>query len=117
MISARPETDYPSLCGRRCFGYDGRFYPGGFLPLDRGSFMQAEEIKSMIEQGLPDATVEVSGDDGVHFEAVIVSPAFAGKRTLERHRMVYTALGSKMGGDIHALSMRTLAPGEPSGES
>lgn len=74
--------------------------------------MQAEDIKAMIEQGLPDATVEVFGDDGVHFEAVIVSSSFTGKRTLERHRMVYTALGSKMGGDIHALSMRTLTPDE-----
>ncbi|HEX6929408.1 MAG TPA: BolA/IbaG family iron-sulfur metabolism protein [Gammaproteobacteria bacterium] len=74
--------------------------------------MTAGEIRAMIEQGLPGADVEVSGDDGVHFDAKIISPSFAGKRTLERHRMVYAALGAKMGGDIHALSMRALTPEE-----
>lgn len=74
--------------------------------------MQAELIRQLIEEGLPGAEVEVRGDDGVHFEAVIVSPAFEGKRTVERHRMIYATLGEKMGGDIHALSMRTLTPDE-----
>lgn len=60
----------------------------------------------MIARGLPDAEVQVSGD-GRHFEAVIVSDAFAGKGLLEQHRMVYATLGSKMGGDIHALTLRT----------
>ena len=66
----------------------------------------------MIREGLPDADVTVSGDDGVHFEAVVVSPAFAGKSTLQRHRMVYATLGSLMGKEIHALGLRTEAPGE-----
>jgi len=74
--------------------------------------MQADNIRNMIKAGLPDADVTVLGEDGTHFEAVIVSPSFAGKRTLERHRMVYATLGSKMGGDIHALSMLTLTPEE-----
>lgn len=74
--------------------------------------MLATDIKAMIEKGLPDARVKVMGEDGAHFEAVIVSPSFAGKRTLERHRMVYDTLGEKMGGDIHALSMRTFTPDE-----
>lgn len=74
--------------------------------------MRPDEIRTMIEQGLPDADVEVLGEDGTHFEATIVSPSFAGKRTLERHRLVYSTLGEKMGGAIHALSMRTLTPEE-----
>lgn len=74
--------------------------------------MQADVIRAMIQQGLPDADVRVEGEDGTHFEAVIVSPAFVGKRTLERHKMVYATLGEKMGGEIHALSMRTLTPDE-----
>lgn len=74
--------------------------------------MHADAIRDMIKAGLPDAHVEVDGPDGTHFEAVIVSPSFAGKRTLERHRMVYDTLGEKMGGAIHALSMRTLTPDE-----
>ncbi|MDX1454233.1 MAG: BolA/IbaG family iron-sulfur metabolism protein [Gammaproteobacteria bacterium] len=74
--------------------------------------MTAEEIQRMIEAGLPEASVEVRGDDGQHFEATIVSPGFAGQNTIARHRQVYAALGDKMGGEIHALSMRTLSPEE-----
>lgn len=74
--------------------------------------MLAEDIRKMILRGLPGASVEVRGDDGVHFEATIVSPAFEGKRTLERHRLVYSTLGERMGGEIHALSLRTLTPAE-----
>jgi acid stress-induced BolA-like protein IbaG/YrbA len=66
----------------------------------------------MIRTGLPDAEVRVSGDDGVHFEAVVISPAFQGLPTLKRHRMVYATLGSLMGNEIHALGLRTLAPEE-----
>ena len=68
--------------------------------------MQPEEIQAMIQQGLPDAEVQVSGD-GRHFDAVVVSEAFAGKGLLEQHRLVYATLGNKMGGDIHALTIRT----------
>lgn len=74
--------------------------------------MLADDIRALIEKGLPDADVEVRGEDGTHFEAVIVSPSFAGKRTIERHKMVYATLGEKMGNEIHALSMRTLTPEE-----
>lgn len=70
----------------------------------------AEQIKELIETELPDAQVEVAGDDGVHFAAQVVSPSFAGKGTVEQHRMVYAALGERMGGDIHALSLRTRTP-------
>jgi acid stress-induced BolA-like protein IbaG/YrbA len=73
--------------------------------------MQSDDIKIMIEQGMPGARVNVTGD-GHHFEAVIVSPLFAGKTMVQQHQMVYQALGDKMRQEIHALSMRTLTPQE-----
>ncbi len=72
--------------------------------------MQAEEIKQLIEVGLPEAHVELDGDDGAHFAAIVVSAAFAGKTMVQQHRLVYQALGEKMGGDIHALSIQTYTP-------
>jgi acid stress-induced BolA-like protein IbaG/YrbA len=72
--------------------------------------MDTQTIQALIQQGLPDARVEVEGADGVHFEARVVSAAFAGKLPLARHRMVYATLGDLMGGAIHALSLRTLTP-------
>ena len=66
----------------------------------------------MIETGLPGARAEVQGEDGVHFEATVVCDAFAGKLPLARHRMVYATLGGKMGGEIHALQLRTLTEQE-----
>ena len=74
--------------------------------------MDSVTIEQMIEKGLPEAEVEVSGADGVHFEAVVVSPAFRNLPTLKRHRMVYATLGSLMGNEIHALGLRTLTPEE-----
>ncbi|MCD9029267.1 BolA/IbaG family iron-sulfur metabolism protein [Luteimonas sp. BDR2-5] len=74
--------------------------------------MDTQTIHMLIQQGLPDAVIQVQGDDGVHFEALIVSPAFAGKLPLARHRMVYATLGERMGGEIHALALRTLTPEE-----
>ncbi|MFA4298166.1 BolA/IbaG family iron-sulfur metabolism protein [Xanthomonas perforans] len=74
--------------------------------------MDAETIRKLIESGLPEARVDVHGDDGVHFEATVVSPAFVGKPTLARHRMVYATLGELMGGAIHALQLKTLTPEE-----
>lgn len=75
-------------------------------PLSTMNTMQSEEIQTMIERGLPGANVQVTGD-GRHFDAVVISDAFAGKGLLEQHRMVYATLGEKMGSDIHALTMRT----------
>ncbi|MGD2062138.1 MAG: BolA/IbaG family iron-sulfur metabolism protein [Nitrospirota bacterium] len=73
--------------------------------------VDAADIKGWIEAGLAECRAEVEGD-GEHFNAVIVSPAFAGKTMVEQHQMVYAALGGRMGGEIHALSMRTLTPDE-----
>lgn len=74
--------------------------------------MNADAIRQLIEQGLPGARVSVQGEDGVHFEATVVSEAFAGKLPLARHRLVYATLGERMGGEIHALALRTLTPDE-----
>lgn len=73
--------------------------------------MQADDIKRMIEAGLPECTAQVGGD-GTHFEAVVVTAAFAGKTLLEKHRMVYATLGDGMRGAIHALSIRAFTPDE-----
>ncbi|HEX9811903.1 MAG TPA: BolA/IbaG family iron-sulfur metabolism protein [Burkholderiales bacterium] len=73
--------------------------------------MQPEDIKQLIEDGLPGARASVDGD-GHHFEAVIVAQQFAGKSMLQQHQLVYAALGQKMGAEIHALSFRTLTPEE-----
>ena len=74
--------------------------------------MNAEQIRQLIEAGLPGARADVQGEDGVHFEALVVSEAFRGKLPLARHRMVYATLGERMGGEIHALALRTLTPDE-----
>ena len=70
-----------------------------------------ESIQSGIQAGLACEHVEVIGD-GQHFQAVVVSPQFAGKSRIQRHQLVYAALGERMREEIHALSMRTLTPAE-----
>lgn len=65
-----------------------------------------QEIKTWIETGLPNSSATVDGD-GQHFEALVTCPDFEGKREIQRHRMVYEALGSKMDSTIHALSIKT----------
>jgi acid stress-induced BolA-like protein IbaG/YrbA len=70
-----------------------------------------ESVKQYIAAGLECSHLEVEGD-GQHFNAVIVSNAFAGKRLVQRHQLVYAALGDRMREEIHALSMKTLTPEE-----
>lgn len=69
--------------------------------------LTASDLRGYIIDGLPSAYVEVRGDDGQHFEAVIVSPQFNGKNMLQQHQLVYLALGERMRSEIHALSIRT----------
>ena len=76
--------------------------------------MNADLIRRLIEQGLPGARAQVQGEDGVHFEAMVVFEDFRGKLPLARHRMVYATLGELMGGAIHALALKTLTPEEAS---
>ena len=68
-------------------------------------------IEQSIRAGLACTHVEVRGD-GAHFEAVIVSPAFAGLTRVRQHQLVYGALGERMREEIHALSMKTYSPEE-----
>ena len=70
-----------------------------------------DSVKSGIAAGLSCEHLEVSGD-GQHFQALIVSIAFAGKSRVQRHQLVYAALGERMRAEIHALSMQTLTPAE-----
>jgi len=70
-----------------------------------------ELIHGYLSAGLECTHLEVEGD-GQHFQAVIVSPQFAGKRLIARHQIVYAALGDRMREEIHALSMKTLTPEE-----
>jgi acid stress-induced BolA-like protein IbaG/YrbA len=73
--------------------------------------VQPESIEQSIRSGLACTHLEVQGD-GAHFEAVIVSPDFAGLSRVRRHQLVYAALGDRMREEIHALSMKTLSPEE-----
>jgi len=72
--------------------------------------LSSDQVKNYIAQGLPCEFVEVRGEDGQHFEAVVVSPEFAGKNMVQQHQLVYRALGDRMRQEIHALSLRTFTP-------
>jgi len=71
----------------------------------------AESVKQGIAAGLACEHLEVAGD-GEHFQALVVSPEFEGRNRVQRHQLVYRALGERMREEIHALSMRTLTPQE-----
>ena len=66
-----------------------------------------DEIRERIERAIPGAQAVVDGPDGVHFSAVVTSPAFAGRPLLEQHRMVMDVFAGELGGAIHALSVKT----------
>jgi len=68
--------------------------------------MQADELKQLIESGLPGCQVKSQGD-GDHFEAIVVSDMFTGKTPVQQHQMVYDTLGDRMQGEIHALALHT----------
>ena len=68
-----------------------------------------EQLQGYIQNGMPCDHVSVTGD-GAHFEAVIVSALFRDKSRVQRHQIVYQALGDRMREEIHALSMQTLTP-------
>lgn len=70
-----------------------------------------ELVHQYIADNLPCDHLKVEGD-GSHFEAIIVSSAFEGKNRIQRHQVVYGALGDRMKSEIHALSMRTYTPEE-----
>lgn len=72
--------------------------------------LSSKQLESYITAHLACDYIVVKGDDGTHFEAVIVSPAFVGKSMIQQHLLVYAALGDRMRAEIHALSIRTLTP-------
>jgi stress-induced morphogen len=74
--------------------------------------MAAEEIEALIRAAIPDAQITL-GDyagDNDHYQAHVVSAAFAGKSRVAQHQMVYKALGGRMGGELHALQLTTSLP-------
>jgi acid stress-induced BolA-like protein IbaG/YrbA len=74
--------------------------------------MDPNEIRTLIEQNLPGCNADVHTDGQGHYEATVVCAAFAGKRSLQRHQMVYATLGSRVGREIHALALQTFTPDE-----
>lgn len=74
--------------------------------------MDPRDIQSLIEQHLPGSKADVHTDGQGHYEATVVCAAFAGKRSLQRHQMVYGTLGTRVGREIHALALQTFTPEE-----
>ena len=76
--------------------------------------VDAEEIRKRVAGALPDARVDIRDmvGDKDHYEMVVVSSAFEGKTTLQRHKMVYAPLKDLLGGTLHALALKTVTPGE-----
>ena len=74
--------------------------------------MPADELRRLIEDGLPDAEVTIRdlAGDGDHYAAHVVSPAFVGKSRVQQHKLVYDTLGGRMGGELHALQLTTAVP-------
>jgi acid stress-induced BolA-like protein IbaG/YrbA len=74
--------------------------------------MNPSAISQLIQAGFDNAEVKVASADNTHFDAIVVAEEFAGKRPLARHQLVYKALGSLVGNEIHALSIRAYTPDE-----
>jgi acid stress-induced BolA-like protein IbaG/YrbA len=74
--------------------------------------MTPAEITTLIQAGFDDAVVRVLSDDNTHFQAIVVAAEFEGKRPLARHQLVYKTLGTLVGNEIHALSIKAFTPGE-----
>lgn len=74
--------------------------------------MPADEIETLIRQGIPDAQVEITdlAGDGDHYSARVVAESFRGMPRVKQHQRVYEALGGRMGGALHALQLTTAIP-------
>lgn len=74
--------------------------------------MAASDIEALIRTAFPDAEVTITdlAGDGDHYAAHVVSAAFAGKSRVSQHKLVYEALGGRMGGELHALQLTTAVP-------
>ncbi|MGE0626933.1 MAG: BolA/IbaG family iron-sulfur metabolism protein [Hyphomicrobiaceae bacterium] len=73
--------------------------------------MDAHEIESLIKAHFPDADVSIRdlAGDGNHYAAHVVAREFKGKSRVQQHKLVYDALGDRMGGVLHALALTTAA--------
>jgi acid stress-induced BolA-like protein IbaG/YrbA len=78
--------------------------------------MNPQQVAQLIETGLTGSRALVKSDDNVHFEAVVIAPAFIGKRPVQRHQLVYATLGAAVGGEIHALALQVFTPDEYAGQ-
>ena len=78
--------------------------------------MNPQQVAQLIEDGLGGSHAMVTSEDNVHFEAVVIAPAFAGKRAVQRHQMVYGTLGKAVGNEIHALALEVFTPEEFAGQ-
>ncbi len=76
------------------------------------TIMQAAEIETRIGAAFDDALVKVESDDDTHFGALVVAREFEGLRAISRHQLVYRSLGTLVGNEIHALSIRAYTPAE-----
>ncbi|MBJ90177.1 MAG: BolA family transcriptional regulator [Woeseia sp.] len=74
--------------------------------------MDPQEIRILIEKGIDEATVQVFSEDNTHYSAIVVSPIFKGRLPIARHQLIYRCLGSLMGNEIHAMSIRAHTPEE-----
>ena len=74
--------------------------------------MAASDIEALIRAAIPDAEVEIRdlAGDGDHYAAHVVSASFAGLARVRQHKLVYDALGGRMGGELHALQLTTAVP-------
>ncbi len=74
--------------------------------------MSPEEVKQMIEAGMPGSEVQATGD-GSHFDVIVVSEEFEGKSMVDEQRMVFATLGDKItSGEIHAINIKAYTPAE-----
>ncbi|MGU9961870.1 MAG: BolA/IbaG family iron-sulfur metabolism protein [Candidatus Puniceispirillales bacterium WSBS_2018_MAG_OTU23] len=71
--------------------------------------MEAEEIERLIKQALPSAEVTITDlrGDGDHYACHVTAHEFQGRTRVEQHKIVYEALGGRMGGELHALALQT----------
>jgi acid stress-induced BolA-like protein IbaG/YrbA len=81
-----------------------------------GAVMNPEQVAKIIEAGLAGSKALVKSEDNVHFEAVVIAAAFTGKRSVQRHQLVYGTLGQAVGNEIHALALQVFTPEEFAGQ-
>jgi acid stress-induced BolA-like protein IbaG/YrbA len=74
--------------------------------------MNPQQLAELIQRGVPGSRASVASEDNVHFDAVVVAEKFTGLRAVQRHKLVYAALGTLMGNEIHALALKVYTPEE-----